>query len=72
MEHLTSRKLAGAVAAILAVVGITIGSAVVGGVPLEVQLTAIAAVTGLGGYNITRQAQIDMLGVKNGQLPDPR
>lgn len=59
MSHLNSRKLAGALAAMLAVVGIVIGSAVVGGVPVEVELTAIAAVSGLGGYQIQRQARID-------------
>lgn len=59
MNRLSSRKLAGAMAAMLAVVGIVIGSAVVGGVPVEVELTAITAVTGLGGYQIRRQARID-------------
>lgn len=59
MQHLTSRKLAGAIAAMLSVVGLVIGSAVVGNVPAEVLLTAIVAVTGLGGYQVGRQARID-------------
>ena len=56
-----SRKLAGAVAAMLSIVGIVIGSAVVGGVPVEVQLTAIGAISGLGGYQVWRQARVDIL-----------
>lgn len=59
MEHLTSRKLVGAIAAMLSVVGLVIGSAVVGNVSTEVLLTAIGAVTGLGGYQVQRQARID-------------
>lgn len=59
MERLMSRKLAGALAAMLCIVGVTIGSAVVGGVPLEVELTAIATIAGLGGFQVQRQARID-------------
>lgn len=56
---MTSRKLAGAIAAMLTIAGIVIGSAVVGGVPIEVEMTAVLTVAGLGGYQIKRQADID-------------
>jgi hypothetical protein len=58
---LTSRKLAGAIAGMLSIVGVVIGSAVVGAVPLEVQLTSVGLLAGLGGYQISRQARIDEL-----------
>lgn len=59
---LTSRKLAGAIAGMLSIVGMVIGSAVVGDVPLAVQLTAMPLLAALGGYQVARQARIDELG----------
>jgi hypothetical protein len=59
MKRILSRKLIGAVAGMAAIVGVVLGSAVVGSVPGDVQLYAIALIAGLGGFQIMRQAQID-------------
>ncbi len=59
MGKLTSRKLVGAVVSMLSIVGLVIGSAVVTGVEVEVLLTAVALIAGLGGYQIHTQGSID-------------
>ena len=60
MKQLSSRKLAGAVAAMLAVVALVlVPSYAEVVVDLPVQLAAIASVTGLGGFQILRQAVTD-------------
>lgn len=62
---MTSRKLAGCVAAIMGVLGIVLGLATIHPQALteatEVVLTAIIAVAGLGGYQVLRQGRIDEL-----------
>lgn len=77
--RLTSKKLAGAVAAMAGVVGLVIGSIALGveeavtaqvsvfGVEGPVVFWAIVAVAGLGGFHVLRQAQIDE---KNGSGSD--
>lgn len=55
---MTSRKLAGAIAAILGIVGIVVIAAYQGA-ELSLTLTAVGAVAGLGGYQVMRQARID-------------
>lgn len=59
MKRLLSRKLVGAVVGMGAIVGVVIGSALVGSVPDDVQFSAIALIAGLGGFQIMRQAEID-------------
>jgi hypothetical protein len=63
---LSSRKLAGVIAAIMGVVGLVLGLAVIHPLALteatEVVLTAIVAVAGLGGFQIYRQGRIDEVG----------
>ena len=62
MKQLSSRKLAGAIAAMVGVVVVVLVPAyfdVV--VELSVRLAAIASVTGLGGFQIMRQAEIDLI-----------
>jgi hypothetical protein len=63
MERLSSRKLAGVIAAIMGVVGLLLGLAVIHPLALteatEVVLTAIIAVAGLGGFQVYRQSIID-------------
>ena len=62
MKQLSSRKLAGAIAAMVGVVVVVLVPAyfdVV--VELSVQLAAIASVAGLSGFQIMRQAEIDLI-----------
>lgn len=56
-----SRKLTAAILAMLNVTGLTLGLAVIapGVLNVQVAILAITALTGLGGYHIARQAQID-------------
>lgn len=63
MKHLSSCKLAAALGAIIGVVGLILGLAVIHPQALteatEVVLVAIVAVAGLGGFEIYRQSLID-------------
>jgi hypothetical protein len=59
LKKLGSRKLACAIAGMLSIVGVVIGSAVVGDVDKDVLLSAILLIAGLGGYLVYRQADID-------------
>lgn len=63
LQRISSRKLAGSIAAILGVVGLVLGLAVIHPEALteatEVVLTAIVAVAGLGGFQVFRQSVID-------------
>ena len=60
MNPLSSRKLVGAIAAMVGVVVIVLVPSFFDvGVELSVQLAAIASVTGLGGFQILRQAYND-------------
>ena len=62
---MSSRKLAGAIAAMLCIVGTVLGAAVIGGVPDDVLLTGISLIAGLGGFQIMRQAHTDDLRANN-------
>lgn len=67
-----SRKLVTAVAGMASIVTVTLGSAMVGGVPVEVQLTSVTLIAGLGGLNVMRQGAIDSIYAKevvHGQSP---
>ena len=63
MDKLSSRKLAGVIAAILAIVGLVLGLAVIQPTVFteatEVVLVSIGAIAGLGGFQVYRQAVID-------------
>ena len=62
MSTLTSRKLAGAVTAIIAnVVVVLVPAYLEVEVDLSVHLAAIASITGLGGYQVFAQKTIDGL-----------
>ncbi|KKN82282.1 hypothetical protein LCGC14_0310950 [marine sediment metagenome] len=56
-----SRKLAGAIAGMVGVNTI-IALTAYQGVPVEIALSGIAAVAGLGGFQVFRQARIDEAG----------
>lgn len=63
MQRLSSRKLAGVIAAIMGVVGLVLGLAVIHPAALteakDVVLAAIVAVAGLGGFQVWRQSISD-------------
>ncbi len=59
MNKLTSRKLAASVAAMLSIVGIVLGAAVIGGVDKDIVLSAVVAIAGLGGFLVMKQSTID-------------
>ncbi len=62
MSKLTSRKLAGACAAMVANCAVVLIPGWVGfEVELPISLSAIASITGLGGYQVFTQSQIDGL-----------
>lgn len=56
-----SRKLAATVTAIAAITGLVLGLAVLtpAAITSELAGAAIAAIAGLGGYQVARQARID-------------
>lgn len=62
MKKLTSRKLAGAIAAMLCNLGVVLGAAAIGDVDKDIVLSAMIAITGLGGYQMLRQGNIDDIG----------
>lgn len=57
---MVSRKLAGAVAAMVAIVTLILGSAQIGGVSPEQVAIGIGAIASLGGIQGVAQATIDM------------
>ncbi|KKN22932.1 hypothetical protein LCGC14_0910070 [marine sediment metagenome] len=59
MKRLSSRKLAGAVAGMIAIVVIVLGSAQLGNVPEDLQRTGMLLVAALTGYQVFRQANQD-------------
>lgn len=63
MDKLSSRKLAGIVVAILAIVSLVLGLAVIQPSVFteaaEVVLVSIGAIAGLGGFQVWRQSVID-------------
>ena len=59
MKRLSSRKLAGAIAGMVAIVVIVLGSAQLGNVPDDLQRTAMLLVATLTGYQVFRQANQD-------------
>ncbi len=63
MQALSSRKLVAVLGAIMGVVGLVLGLAVIHPLALteatEVVLTAIIAIAGLGGFQVYRQSIID-------------
>lgn len=59
MKPFTSRKLIGAVSAMLAIVGVVLGSEAVGGVDADTLRLSIGIIAALGGYQIARQAAVD-------------
>lgn len=65
MNGLMSRKLAAAVAAMAGVVGLVLGLAVIEPGLLtdakEVVGVAVIGIIGLGGYHMTKQAEVDRL-----------
>ena len=66
MQFLSSRKLAGVIAAILGNLGVVLGLAVIYPEALttatEVVMLTLAGITGLGGFQVWRQAVIDEMG----------
>ena len=66
---MTSRKLAGAIVGMLSIVGLLIGLALIDIQILkqseQLIMLAIAGITGLAGWQVTKQAQLDANG-KNG------
>ena len=63
MERLSSRKLAGLIVAICGIVGLVLGLAIISPQTItessEVVLTALIAISGLGGFQVYRQAKVD-------------
>ena len=63
MQAFSSRKLAAVLGAMVGVVGLVLGLAVIHPLALteatEVVLTAIVAISGLGGFQVWRQSIID-------------
>lgn len=66
MTNLTSRKLAAVIAAILGIVGLLVGLALLNAALLadnkELLIFAIGAIAGLGGYVVNQQAKLDANG----------
>ena len=54
-----SRKLSTVICGVVGVLGIILGSALIGDVVTEIQVTGIASVAGICGFNVFRQAAID-------------
>ena len=61
MEKLTSRKLVGIIAGMVAIVGTVLGAAVIGGVEKDVVLATVGALTIITGYFVQKQADLDSL-----------
>lgn len=59
MKELTSRKLAGIIVSMLSIVGLVIGSQVVGEFDKDILVTSIVAISGLGGLHNVIQGKID-------------
>lgn len=59
MQKLTSRKLVGIVVGMLSIVGVVLGSAVIGNVDKEIVLATIVALGGVTGYFVQKQSELD-------------
>ncbi len=58
-----SRKLATVIAQIVGILGVVLGSAIIGEVDTDIQLAAIGLIGAGGSLNILRQAAIDKVQV---------
>ncbi len=65
-----SRKLVGAVTAMGSVVGLVLGTAYIGGVDPDILKMAVVGIVGLGGFQVFKQGDVDIMAAKN--QPDPK